>query len=98
MSVIGPLAASSLSNMNAKSAHAHLLRSRHSLRENGRHIDVVRQCAVIELLVKRGETRHESSTSDFVVCIEMLAGVPAGAEIIDLFFTLRRSKVVPVLN
>jgi hypothetical protein len=39
-SVRGPLAASSLSNMNAKSAHAHLSRSRHAQRENGcqRHV------------------------------------------------------------
>jgi hypothetical protein len=32
-SIIGPLVASSVSNTNAKSAHAHLSRSRHALRE-----------------------------------------------------------------
>jgi hypothetical protein len=37
-SVIGPLAASSFSN--AISAHAHLLRSRHGLRDNGCHRQV----------------------------------------------------------
>jgi hypothetical protein len=39
--VIRPLAASSLSNMNTKSAHAHLLRSLHALRENVCHRHVV---------------------------------------------------------
>jgi ribosomal protein L14 len=36
-SVKGQLAASSLSNKKAKIKHAHLLRSRHALRENGCH-------------------------------------------------------------
>jgi hypothetical protein len=37
MSVIGPFTASSLFIMNAKSAHAHLLHSRHALWEHGCH-------------------------------------------------------------
>jgi hypothetical protein len=44
MSIIGPIAARSLSNMYAKSTHAHLLHSRHALRENGCHGGVVLTC------------------------------------------------------
>jgi len=55
-SVIGPLAASSLSNTNAKSAHAHLLRSRHVLRESDCYRHVVLQRAVIEFHVKEGNS------------------------------------------
>jgi hypothetical protein len=54
-SIAGPLAASFLSNMNAKSAHAHLLRSRYALRENGCHRHLV-QRSVIEFLVKEGNS------------------------------------------
>jgi hypothetical protein len=50
-SVKGPLAATSLSNMNAKSPHAHIF----SHCEKMVVIDIsFRQRAVIEVLVKRG--------------------------------------------
>jgi len=57
MSITGSLTASFLSNMNAKSAHPHLVRSRHALRENGCHIDTsFRLRAVTEFLVKEGNS------------------------------------------
>jgi hypothetical protein len=49
--------------MKAKSTRAHLLRSRHALRENGRHRHVVSSMrCVVEFPV---ETGQESSTRDF---------------------------------
>jgi hypothetical protein len=55
-SVIGSLGASSLSNMNAKRSHAHLLRSYHALRENHCYRHTVSSRAVIEFLVKEGNS------------------------------------------
>jgi hypothetical protein len=68
-----PLAAYSLPNINTKSAHAHLLCSRHALWENGCHRHVISStcCHWISC---------ESSTSDYVVCMEMSAWVPAVSE------------------
>jgi hypothetical protein len=55
MSVIGPLLASFLSNMNAKSVHAYLLYSHHAMQEMA--VDMLFcQHHVIEFLVKEGNS------------------------------------------
>jgi hypothetical protein len=54
-SITGPLATSSLSNKNAKSAHAHLLRSSPASRKMAVTDMSFRHRAVIEFLVKRGK-------------------------------------------
>jgi hypothetical protein len=48
--------------MNAKSAHEHLLRSRHALRENGCHRQVVSSTAVTEFLTKVGNSAGDQAT------------------------------------
>jgi hypothetical protein len=55
-SVIQSLSASSIPGTNEKSAHALFLLSRHALRENGCHRHVFHQRAVIEFLVKEGNS------------------------------------------
>jgi hypothetical protein len=69
-----------VSNMKANSAQAHHLRSRHALRENGCHRHVVSSMYCHWISCKRGETRQESCTSDFMVCMEMSIWVPAVSE------------------
>jgi hypothetical protein len=78
-SVTKPLATSSLSNMNAKSVHAYLLRSRHALRNNGCHWHVISSKFCHWVYCERGK-QQKSSTSDFMVCMEMPAWMPAVSE------------------
>jgi len=52
-----------------------------------------RQLAVIQFLVKE-QTRQESHTSDFVVCMEMPALVPAVSESVNV--KKKKPKTVPL--
>jgi hypothetical protein len=55
-SIVGSLTASSLSNLNAKSAHAHILHSHHALRDIVVTDMSFRQPAVIEFILKEGNS------------------------------------------